>query len=143
MTSTDASNSQLIPIEVIKQYVDTKIPIVPLFPNGNPNTNNIFTKEELETLPLHLPEEMKKTVYEPGTNKIKPLKLLAVQPLPIKEFWTEHRIKRQTWEGIACQTGFVAALSAIVAAVDADDPKTGTILEKRIEEFGLLTKTIV
>ena len=29
------------------------------------------------------------------------------------------------------------------SAVDADDPKTGTILEKRIEEFGLLTKTIV
>ncbi|MDQ6862975.1 MAG: hypothetical protein M3044_04050 [Thermoproteota archaeon] len=143
MTSTDVSDSQLVSIEVIKQYVHANIPIVPLFTNGNPNTNTIFTKEELETLPLHLPEELKKTVYEPGTDQIKPLKLLAAQPLPIKEFWTEHRIKSQTWEGIACQTGFVAAPSAIVAAVDADDPKTGTILEKRIEEFGLLTKTIV
>lgn len=100
MTSTDASDSQLIPFEFIKQYVHANIPIVPLFTNGNPNTNNIFTKEELETLPLHLPEEMKKTVYEPDTNQIKPLKLLAAQPLPIKEFWTEDRIKRQTWEGM-------------------------------------------
>jgi len=142
MTSED-SDPKLIPIEVIKQYVDANIPILPLFTNGNPSTNNIFTKEELETLPLELSEELRKTVYEPGTNQIKPLKLLAGQPLPIKEFWTEHRIKRQTWDGIACQTGFVTALSAIVAAVDADDPKTGTILEKRIEEFSLLTKTIV
>lgn len=143
MTSTDASDSQLIPIEVIKRYVNANIPIVPLFTNGNPSPNNIFTKDELETLPLRLSEELRKTVYEPGTNQIKPLKLLAAQPLPIKEFWTEDRIKRQTWEGVACQTGFVMVLSAIVAAVDADDPKTGTILEKRIEEFGLLTKTIV
>ena len=77
MTSTDASDSQLIPIEVIKQYVHANIPIVPLFTNGNPNTNNIFTKEELETLPLQLSEELRKTVYEPGTNQIKPLKLLG------------------------------------------------------------------
>ncbi len=140
MTSTDASDSQLIPIEVIKQYVDANIPIVPLFTNGNPSTSNLFTKEELETLPLQLSEELRKTVYEPGTNQIKPLKLLAAQPLPIKEFWTDDRIKRLTGWPVR-----QASLwrSAIVAAVDADGPKTGTILEKRIEEFGLLTKTIV
>ncbi|MDQ6669142.1 MAG: FAD-dependent oxidoreductase, partial [Thermoproteota archaeon] len=71
------------------------------------------------------------------------MKLLAAQPLPIKEFWTEHRIKRQRWEGIACQTGFIATLHTIVVAVDADDPKTRSVLETRIDEFGLLDKTII
>ena len=133
--------TETIPFERIIQYRDANTPIVPLFANGDPNTRNIFTKHGLEALPLQLPEDLRKTVYKDNDKNVKPLKLLALQD--IKDFWTDDRIRKQEWKGIACQTGYIAALSAIVVGVDADDQKTRYILEKRIEEFGLLNKSII
>lgn len=139
------SSPESIPFEKVKEYPNANIPIVPLYENGDPDARNIFTKEELATLPLKLPQDLRNLVYEDGdpSKKLKPLKLLAMQPQNPKEFWTDERIRKQEWKGIACQTGFIASLSAIVAAADADDPKTKSILEKRIEEFSLLDKTII
>lgn len=142
MSSVDAAQ-KLIPFDKIKEYVDAGIPILPLYANGDPDTRNLFTKEELETLHLQLPEDLRKLVYKTGSKEVRPLKLLALQTRNPKDFWTEDRITRQEWKGIACQTGFIVSLYAVVAAVDADDPKTRSMLEKRIQEFGLLTKTII
>jgi len=141
--SSSLESGRLILFEKIKEYVIADIPIVPLYDNGDPDTRNIFTKKELDTLPLQLSEDLRKLVYKNESKEVKPLKLLALQTQNPRDFWTEDRIRKQEWKGIACQTGFIAALSAIVAAVDADDPKTRSILEKRIEEFGLLNKTII
>jgi DNA polymerase elongation subunit (family B) len=138
MSSQQDSSS--IPFGKVKEYSDANIPIVPLYANGDPDTRNIFTKEELNTLPLKLPEDLRKLVWNDG---VRLLKLLALQPQNPKEFWTEDRIRKQEWKGIACQTGFIASFSAIVAGVDADDPKTRSIIEKRIEEFCLADKTII
>lgn len=134
-----------VPFDTIRQYADANTPIIPLLSNGDPDVKNIFTKQEIETLPSQVSEDLRELLYEKtdGSKKLKPLKLLAFQPLSPKEFWTDERIKRQTWCGVACQTGYIAGISAIVPGVDADSLKTRTILEKLIERFELSNTTII
>ena len=67
-----------------------------------------------------------------------------------KELWTEERIKRQTWVGIAFLTGPTkiptpSNPNKILwgVGVDADDDKTRYVLENLVNEKDLKSKTIV
>ena len=131
-----------IPYEEIKQYVQVDTPIIPLKENGHPDDSNIFTNEELNTIPRHLPQFCQKDIYDKN-GKIRKLKLLSLQPLPPSQFWTDERINRQVWAGIACQTGYIASLHCFVIGVDTDSDKTRAIAEKLIKQFNLDKKTII
>jgi DNA polymerase family B len=137
--TTETANQ--ISIEEIRKYTDANIPIRPIRADGVPNVSNIFTNEEISETLFNLPEDLRKWVYK--NDKLQPLKLLAVQPLSPKDFWTDERIARQNWVGIECQTGFNASLSCIVIGIDADDEKPKAIVRRLITEYGLEGKTII
>jgi hypothetical protein len=136
----DDIGQKQISFEDVKKYAHADIPIRPLDPNGKPDVSNIFYEGEDSKILYGLSDPLKKWVCE---NKIRPLKLLAAQPLSPREFWTDERIVRQRWYGIECQTGFNASLSCIVLGIDADKAKPRAILQNLIDNYELSDKTIV
>jgi hypothetical protein len=136
------------------------VPILPLGSDGKQDVRNLFSTEELDSLRSDssiLSEEEKKEVfyverdYKSGKDISKVHYLLLLGKFIPDLFWTEERIKRQTWVGIAFLTG----LTKIPApsdpnnkvlwgvGVDADDDKTRYVLENLVNEKDLKNKTIV
>jgi DNA polymerase elongation subunit (family B) len=132
----------MIPFEIVKEYASNNTPIIPLFPNGDPDCRNIFKKGEMEDILRELPEVLKKLVYD-EYGKLQPLKLLAYQPLQPKDFWDDDRIRRQEWSGFACQTGYIASLSSLIPGIDGDTAKARAIVQKFIDKYELNRKAIV
>ncbi len=141
------SASDIIPFEKVKEYVDANIPIVPLKANGDPHTFYLYENDaEKNTLASNLSENIKKHVY--SGEYIQVLKLLN-QQIPTT-FWTDKRIRDQQWYGIGCKTGLTAIPAKsdpkkvlLIIALDADDQKSKTVLEKLVKQYGLLEKTLV
>ena len=138
--STNKQTNQ-IPIEDIQRYRDANIPIRPLKEDGTPDVSNIFEEGEVNKILYNLPGNLRKYVCKDA--KIRPLKLLAVQPLTPREFWTDERISKQRWSAIEAQTGFNASLSSIIIGIDADNEKPKAIVRRLITEYGLDGKTII
>jgi DNA polymerase elongation subunit (family B) len=148
MTTTQSTQApQFIPFEKVKEYVDANIPIVPLKANGDPHTYYLYESDaEKNTLANDLPENIKK--YVCSGDYIQVLKLLN-QQIPTT-FWTDKRIKDQQWYGIGCKTGLTAIRAKsdpnkvlLVIAIDADNEKPRSVLEKLVNQYGLLEKTLV
>jgi hypothetical protein len=137
--TTEAVKS--IPIEDIKKYRDANIPIRPVKANGAPDIYNIFYDGEVNKILGNLSGDLRKWVYK--SDNVQPLKLLAVQPLSPKYFWTDVRIVQQNWINIECQTGFNASLASIVLGIDVDDEKPKIIVRRLITEYGLDGKTVI
>lgn len=141
------SASDPIPFENVKEYVDANIPIVPLKVNGDPHTYYLYENgAEKNTLAISLSENIKNHVFSGGHIQV--LKLLN-QQIPTT-FWTHKRISDQQWYGIGCKTGLTAIPAKsdpnkvlLIIALDADDQKTKTVLEKLVKQYGLLEKTLV
>jgi hypothetical protein len=142
----------LILIEDIKKYISLGVPVVPLDEDGLPLVYDLYTPGELDAIRSRLSESELKDVYRDTVKKIglKPINLLLKQnPL---EFWTDEKISRQNWHGIASIAGpsSIPAQSdpnkvLLIVQIDADDPKPKTIVRRIIEKRGHLTdrKTIV
>lgn len=149
----------LIPLEKVREYIDANVPILPLGLEGKQDVSNLFTKEELDYLRSNLTvlsEEEKKEVfyiekdYKSGKDIPKVHYILLLSKFIPREFWTEERIKRQNWIGIAFLTGptKIPALSdpnKILwgIGVDADDDRTRHVLENLVNEKDLKSKTLV
>jgi hypothetical protein len=141
-----------VPIEEIKKYISLGVPVVPLGEDGLPLVYDLYTPGELDEIRNKLSESELKDVYRDPIKVIglKPINLLLKQnPL---EFWTEEKINRQKWHGIASIAGpsSIPARSdpnkiLLIVQIDADDPKPKTIVRKVIERRGHLTdrKTLV
>jgi hypothetical protein len=159
-STTNYSQPGLIPYDKVLEYVNANIPILPLGLDGKQDVRNLFTKEELDELRsgTTLSEAEKKEVFyeEPdffktSKNIPKVHRLLLLSKFIPREFWTDERIKRQTWHGIAFLTGPTKipapsdpnnkVLWGI--GVDADDDKTRYVLETIVDELNLKSKTIV
>jgi DNA polymerase family B len=155
-----SSNNDLIPLEQIQKLVNANIPILPLGSDGKQDVRNLFTKEELDSLrsdPNILLEGEKKEVFyvERDYKSYKDIPkvhyLLLVSKFIPREFWTEERIKRQTWVGIAFLTGPTKIPAPSDpdnkvlwgVGVDADDDKTRYVLENIVNEKDLKNKTII
>lgn len=152
------NNSDLIPLELIQKYVNQNTPILPLGPDGKQDVRNLFTNEELDSLRSGstLTEEEKKEVfyverdYKSGRNIPKVHYLLLLSKFIPRDFWTEERIKRQTWVGIAFLTGPTKIPAPSDPnkilwgiGVDADDDRSRYVVENLVNEKDLKRKTIV
>jgi hypothetical protein len=140
------SDRYFVSIEEIKKYISRGVPVVPLGEDGLPLVYDLYTPGELDAIRNRLSESELKDVYRDSIKKIglKPINLLLKQnPL---EFWTDEKISRQRWHGIAS----IAGLSSIpaqsdpnkvllIVQIDADDPKPKTIVKRIIEKRGHLT----
>jgi hypothetical protein len=154
--------SESISAEQIRQYVNSNIPIVPLGSNGLGDVLNLFTDEEMDLLRSSssnvLSEEDKKQVFytekdfKTGKEIHKARPLILLSKFMPKDFWTDERIKRQNWVGVAFLTGptkipapsdptGIKKLWGI--GVDADDYKVRYILEDLVDKNELKKKTIV
>ena len=94
-----------VPIEDIKKYISLGVPVVPLDEDGLPLVYDLYTPGELDAIRSRLSESELKDVYRDTVKKIglKPINLLLKQnPL---EFWTDEKISRQSWHGIASIAG--------------------------------------
>ncbi len=139
-------------IDEIKKYVSKRVPIVPVGKDGLPLVNDLYTPEEFKTSISNLSEFELKNVFRDPIKRIgvKPVNLLLRQdPL---EFWTDEKIRRQKWYGIASLAGPSRIPSEtdpnkvkLFIQIDADDPKPKAIVRRVIEKRGHLTdrKTIV
>ena len=97
--------SAFVPVEDIKKYISLGVPVVPLGDDGLPLVYDLYTPSELDAIRTRLSESELKDVYRDPIKKIglKPVNLLLKQN-PI-EFWTEEKINRQKWHGIASIAG--------------------------------------
>jgi DNA polymerase elongation subunit (family B) len=153
-------DNDLIPVDQIQEYVNENIPILPLGLDGKQDVRNLFTKEEIDSLRSDssiLSEQEKKEVfylekdYKTGKDTPKMHYLLLLAKFIPKVFWTEERIKRQIWAGIAFLTGPTKIPSPSDPdnkmlwgiGVDADDDKTRYVVENLVNEKDLKSKTIV
>jgi hypothetical protein len=153
------TDNSLISIEQIQKYVNENIPILPLGSDGKQDVRNLFIKEELDSLRTDtsiLSEEEKKEVfyverdYKTGKDLPKVHYLLLLSKFIPSQFWTEERINRQTWNGIAFLTGPTKIPASSDpnkvlwgVGVDADDDRTRYVLENLVNEKDLKSKTIV
>jgi hypothetical protein len=146
------SDKFFVPIEEIKKYISLGVPVVPLGEDGLPLVYDLYTPKELKAIRNKLSEPELKDAYRDPIKKIglKPINLLLKQnPL---EFWTDEKVNRQKWHGIASIAGpsSIPAKSdpnkiLLIVQIDADDSKPKTIVRRVIEKRGHLTdrKTLV
>ncbi len=150
--TTEGDNPSECASEAIKEYVKHNVPIVPLKENGLPNVNDLFTTEELKEIESKLSDFDIQHVFEDPENR-KGIKLvnLLIRQNPL-EFWTDERICRQKWYGIASLAGPSTIPSEsdqnkvkLFIEVDADEPRAIAIVRRVIEKRGYLSdkKTIV
>src|SRR2546421_57884 len=79
--------------ETITRYRDNNIPIIPLNAKGIPNTNDLFTHEEIDYLSQDIKREVLEFNEKDGTvRKFHSVILLGKHIMP-KDFWTDERIK--------------------------------------------------
>ena len=138
--------SAFVLVEDIKKYISLGVPVVLLGDAGLPLVYDLYTPSELDAIRTRLSESELKEVYRDPIKKIglKPVNLLLKQN-PI-EFWTEEKINRQKWHGIASIAGphSIPAQSdpnkvLLIIQIDADDLKPKTIVRRVIEKLGHLT----
>lgn len=122
-------------IEQVQAYINASWPIEPL------NCSNLFTDQnEIDKWTAIIPEHLRNRVYD--GKEFHPVKLLML--LDPKTFWTESKLASQKWEyGVGFRTGLTLTPSSedgkvkLTIAIDSDDPKTITTLERIIKEYNL------
>jgi hypothetical protein len=135
MTSEDGSLSNnninfRISINAIKEYTTNNIPIVPLNEAGLPNVYDLFTPEELKQATTDLSEfDIQNVFKDPESKTGAKLVNLLLRQKP-REFWTDEKIRRQAWHGIASLAGPSTIPSKVdpnkvllFIQVDADEPR--------------------
>jgi hypothetical protein len=151
--TNNANADPFVPLEEVKKYIIENVPIVPLNENGLPNVYDLYTPEELEEITSSLSKfEMEHTYEDPNQKRGLKLVNLLLRQDPL-EFWTDEKIRRQKWYGIASLAGPSKISSKkdpskvlLFIQVDADEPRGITIVKHVIEKRGYLNgnrKTIV